>query len=312
MHPRISVITPLHNKGGYIGFTIESLLRQSMVDFEMLIVENGSTDEGPLVVRQFSDPRISLIIADSTVRGPGAARNHGLSAARGQWVLFLDADDLLEPDYLAQRLTVLEKYPDATVVAGPWKNFRDDTPGVLEKHLPNGWKPPFGPPPPSIYAYSPWALHAAIVRREVLGKNPWLPELDRTPAEDNAFWFRVLLDRIIHWNDCSGALYRKQTCNSRDESGRDPKSAFVATRAMLSANRDHLESLGRRPTSNMPATAVRMLERLLRRAVGDDTLQQEIRQQINAELTDTSCLDPGMLLRRMGFQPGKTRNQTNG
>ncbi len=280
---------------------------QTIAELEILVVENHSNDDGPQVVSRYAqlDKRIRFIHAPVEVRGPGAARNVGMEQARGKWILFLDADDLLEPDYLEKRLSVLDRYPDAEIIAGPWKNFSDHKRDCMQLQFPDGWAPPSSSPPASIYGYSPWAVHAALVRRTVLTQLPWLPELDRTPAEDNAFWFRVLLGRTIHWNDCAGALYRKQTSNSRDESARDPKSAFAAVSAMLMSNRAYLESRGRRPTSAMAATTVRMLESLLRRAADDETLEQEIRHRINSELADTSCLDPAMLLRRMGFQPGK-------
>lgn len=306
--PLVSIVIPLHNKAPYIEETIQSVSGQTFADWEMIIVENGSNDGGPDIVRKLTSPRISLIIAPNAVRGPGAARNLGLECSQSKWAVFLDADDLWEPDYLENRLSVLDRYPDAEIIAGPWKNFSDIDRDLLETQFPDGWSPPFGPPPASIYGYSPWALHAALVRRAALGTEPWLPDLDRTPAEDNAFWFRVLFGRTIHWNDCAGALYRKQTSNSRDESARDPKFALKAIEAMLTSNRDYLKNLGRRPSGAMAATAVRMLENLLGRAAGEDTLKLEIRRQINSELADTSCLDPAMLLRRMGFQPGKNQN----
>lgn len=306
--PTVSIISPLHNKGPYISATIESVLAQTIADAEMLVVENHSNDNGPPIVSGYAqlDKRVRLIHAPLEVRGPGAARNLGLEQARGEWILFLDADDLLETDYLEKRLSVLARYPDAEIIAGPWKNFSDPNRDCAERQFPDGWAQPFSLPPASIYGYSPWAVHAALVRRSALGKNPWLPELDRSPAEDNAFWFRVLFGRTIHWNDCAGALYRKQTSNSRDQSAQDPKAALAATRAMLVANRDHLASLGLRPTGAMAATTVRMLENLLCRSDFPETLQQEIRMQIKTELADASCLDPAMLLRRMGFRLGKT------
>ncbi len=295
----ISIITPLHNKGPYIAETIQSVLSQTMRDWEMIVVENGSNDDGPDIVSQFSDTRISLVIADSTVRGPGAARNVGFQRAKGKWILFLDADDLLEPDYLAQRLTVLEKYPDATVVAGPWQNFRDDTPGVLEKHLPNGWKPPFGPPPPSTYAYSPWALHAAIVRRDILSSTPWLPELDKCPAEDNAFWFRTLFRGIVHWQSDPGALYRQQTPNSRDRLAHNMHTLMDSVNGTFLANRRFLSDLGCRPNTSMAATAVRVLENLQARATLNKIRLDGVDQIMQRELSDTSFFDLRMLARRL-------------
>lgn len=265
--PYASIICPLHNKAEYIGQTVESVLRQTMPDLEMLVVENHSRDEGPRVVEEWArrDSRVRLIFAPPEVRGPGAARNLGLAEAKGEWILFLDADDLLEPDYLASRLSVLETYAQAKIIAGPWKNFYPEARDVFETHFPNGWKPPFSPPPDSTFAYSPWALHAAIVHRDILGRSaPWLEELDGLPAEDNAFWFRVLYGKTIYWNESVGALYRKETANSRNESAMDFSKGFSACLAHFRANTDFLKTRGLCPTDSMASTSVRVLRKWLR------------------------------------------------
>jgi glycosyltransferase involved in cell wall biosynthesis len=305
MTPRVSIITPLHNKGRYVGKTIESVLGQTAASLEMLVVENHSTDEGPKDVEEWArrDSRVRLIIAPPAVRGPGAARNLGVAAAKGEWVLFLDADDLLEPDYLEQRLSVLKTYPHARIIAGPWRNFYPDAPDVFEIHFPNGWRPPFSPPPDSIYAYSPWALHAAIVHREALGTpSPWLVELDGLPAEDNAFWFRVLYGKTIYWNDSSGALYRKETENSRDAVGRTITQEVHAALAILNQNKAFLESLKTKPTSQMTATSVRMLENLLQQEGIPSNLRESLSAMRKSELALTSLLDAAMAFRRLNYK----------
>jgi len=304
MKPQVSIITPLHNKGAYIAETIESMLAQTMPDWEMIVVENYSTDAGPAIVRDYAakDVRVRLMEAPPEVRGPGAARNCGLAEATGDWVLFFDADDLLEPTYLSARFETASKDSQVAVVAGPWKIRRGGTNDERKWAYPHGWKPPRGPAPDSIYAFSPWALHAALVRRAILPPAPWLPELDRWPAEDNAFWFRVLLDRSVLWCDDAGAVYRKATLNSRDQAARDSERAWGCLRASLSANREHLRSLGRRPTPAMAATAVRTLENLLHRMEGRENLAKEVREFRARELNDTSWLDPAMLARRVGLK----------
>src|SRR5438046_1358873 len=115
--PRVSVITPLFNKAVYISETIRSVLAQTMRDWELIVVENGSTDDGPELVGQFLDSRIRLV--DSVKRGPSAARNVGINLAAGEWLLFLDADDLIEKTYLERRLIAGSVDAFAEVVAGP-------------------------------------------------------------------------------------------------------------------------------------------------------------------------------------------------
>lgn len=88
--PRISIITPLHNKGPFVAETLASVQAQTFADWEMIVVENHSSDNGPAQVEHAAsqDDRILLLRASDSVRGPCAARNLGLCEARGEWVLF--------------------------------------------------------------------------------------------------------------------------------------------------------------------------------------------------------------------------------
>ena len=131
---KVSIITALHNKGPYIAETIRSVLAQTMPDWELVVVENGSTDNGPELVRQFADARIRLDV--SPKQGPGAARNFGLGLATGEWILFLDADDLIEADYLAQKLETAKNCPQAGIIAGRWQEFVEGKPQQLSMRIP--------------------------------------------------------------------------------------------------------------------------------------------------------------------------------
>ncbi len=85
--PQVGIIAALHNKGPYVAETIRSVLAQTMPDWALIVVENGSTDDGPEIVRQFPDPRIRLVV--SPKQGPGAARNVGLAHATGEMASLL-------------------------------------------------------------------------------------------------------------------------------------------------------------------------------------------------------------------------------
>ena len=94
----ISVILPVFNGEKYIRKAIESVLNQSLADFELIIVDDGSTDSTPDIIRGFDDERIRIISQQNS--GPGAARNRGLEIARGEYVMFLDSDDWFLEDAL--------------------------------------------------------------------------------------------------------------------------------------------------------------------------------------------------------------------
>ena len=95
---KVSVIMPAYNSEVYIGESIDSVLSQSFTDFELIVVDDGSTDATAAIVQGFTDKRIRLIRQPN--RGVSVARNTGLEAAQGQFITFLDSDDLYYPDFL--------------------------------------------------------------------------------------------------------------------------------------------------------------------------------------------------------------------
>lgn len=111
----ISIVIPLYNKASSIRDTLNSVLAQTYSDFEIIIVDDGSTDESCHVVESFNDSRILLV--HQTNAGVAAARNRGIEEAKGEYIAFLDADDKWKPDYLAKQASLAEKYPFCDVFA---------------------------------------------------------------------------------------------------------------------------------------------------------------------------------------------------
>jgi glycosyltransferase involved in cell wall biosynthesis len=110
---QISVVIPLFNKVGYICRAIQSVLCQSHADFELIIVDDGSTDNSVERVREIPDHRIHLIRQENA--GVSAARNRGVREARSNLVAFLDADDEWLPDFLETVLQLKARFPEAKV-----------------------------------------------------------------------------------------------------------------------------------------------------------------------------------------------------
>jgi len=106
---RFSVIIPLYNKANYVRKTIESVLSQTFRDFEIIIINDGSTDNSLAVVNEINDDRIHIFSKENG--GVSAARNFGIEKALYEYITFLDADDLWLPDYLETIKGMIEQYP---------------------------------------------------------------------------------------------------------------------------------------------------------------------------------------------------------
>ena len=118
--PAVSVIVPAKNAAAYIGEAIDSALLQGGVS-EIIVVDDGSTDGTEAIVRAFSDPRLRLMRNEGS--GVSAARNLGVGNARGDWLVFLDADDRLRPGAIATLLAAAEIAPRAVLVYGDYNTI---------------------------------------------------------------------------------------------------------------------------------------------------------------------------------------------
>jgi len=116
-HSNISVIIPLYNKVESIGRAIESVLNQSCQAREIIIVDDGSTDNSIEATHFYSDKVEKIKIIQQVNSGVSAARNRGLREASGEWIAFLDADDEWDYDYLNEIFVLMNLFPEATVCA---------------------------------------------------------------------------------------------------------------------------------------------------------------------------------------------------
>lgn len=119
MTPSVSIIIPCYNAERYIGETLESALSQTECDVEIIVVDDGSTDGSRRVIEAFQ-PRVHLETGPN--QGVSAARERGSSHANGEFILYLDADDLLAPNTLAEQARLLQS-TDVDVVYGGWRRL---------------------------------------------------------------------------------------------------------------------------------------------------------------------------------------------
>lgn len=199
---KISIIIPLYNKEEYISRAVDSVLSQSYQDFELIVIDDGSTDEGPAIVNAYNNPRITLVSQPNA--GPGAARNHGIELAQGEYLAFLDADDEWLPSFLEESLALLEQYgheialvsscylkmPEGTSTAAQWE-ARGLHDGVLDV-VPHMDAALFV----THLAYiCPWST---LVRRDVVRRYGGFYAQERCLyGEDAHLWMKILLNHPI-------------------------------------------------------------------------------------------------------------------
>lgn len=135
--PRVSVIVPVYNRRDYVRLTLESIRAQTFTDYEVIVVDDGSTDGSVDVAQEFAaaDPRFRSVTQENA--GCATARNHGLtlSSPESEFIIFLDSDDLWTPDALESLVYAAEKSPNAALVYSPIENivFIDDAGNVQER-----------------------------------------------------------------------------------------------------------------------------------------------------------------------------------
>lgn len=116
--PLVSVVIPCYNMGEFVMETVDSVLKQTYQNIEIIVVNDGSTDKGTVnVLSKINDPKIQVIHTEN--QGLPAARNNGIKIAKGEYVLPLDADDMIESTYIEKAVRVLEKNPKVGFVT-PW------------------------------------------------------------------------------------------------------------------------------------------------------------------------------------------------
>lgn len=130
----VSVITPAFNASKYISEMIRSLQVQTYPHWELLLIDDGSTDSTVDIVRQLIDHRITLICQSN--RGVSSARNAGLDRVSGEFITFVDSDDYLPPDSLKARVLYLQANPEVDLVDGQIAFFHDSTRNISRLHLP--------------------------------------------------------------------------------------------------------------------------------------------------------------------------------
>ena len=136
MKPAVSVIVPVYNTEKYLEECIQSVLNQSFTDFELLLIDDGSTDQSGLICDKYAKKDNRIRVFHKINGGVSSARNLGLDNAKGEWITFVDSDDCLKPDYLMNLYACVNAKVDLIIAYA--ENVMP-TGEILTKEHNNGW-----------------------------------------------------------------------------------------------------------------------------------------------------------------------------
>ncbi len=221
--PRVTVLMPAWNAAGYLVEALESVWRQAFSDFELLAVDDGSTDRTPEILAACRDPRLRVLRNDTRCKLAGAL-NRGLDEARGEFIARMDADDFMRPDRLVRQTAFLDAHPEIGVCGGWVRTFG----GGARKTL----KFPADTEQAKAFAlfYTPFAHPTTMFRREWFLREGLRYDGSYYPTEDYELWSRaiwkftcanlsrVLVDYRVHsksmtggeWSDMDAQTVRVQ------------------------------------------------------------------------------------------------------
>jgi glycosyltransferase involved in cell wall biosynthesis len=256
--PLVSVIIPLYNAARYIRQSLNAIANQTWDNIEVIIIDDGSTDESYKVAKQYVSERVTLI--KQVNAGASAARNRGLERAKGKYIQFCDADDLLSSNKIAAQVTLLEKYPDYLAVCDT--AYFDDGTNPYETTPVGDWYATGTDDPIDflIKLYGGYLIgdgfggmiqpNAWLTPRTIIDKaGPW-NEM-RCPDDDGEFFCRVILaSKGIRYAPHAVNYYRKFSHRQSLSGQRSP----IALRNILNATHlkeTHLLSVTKDPRASL-------------------------------------------------------------
>jgi len=181
---KVSVLMPVYNGEKYIARAIDSVLSQSFRDFELLVIDDGSSDKSAEIVSSYSDKRVRYV-ANPTNLGLAGARNRAIEVSNGDYLAWLDCDDISLPDRLLKQVALLDAHPNLGL-CGTWVR----TLGLESEQV---WHYPSDPGfvRGRMLFDDPVATSSAMVRRSCLDADELRFDTRFPPAEDYDLWERI-------------------------------------------------------------------------------------------------------------------------
>lgn len=220
---RFSIVIPLHDKGPHIERAVLSVLGQNHRDWELLVVDDASTDDGPAKVESLmaANPGVTIRLLRRDTPGPGgyAARNLGIEEARHDWVCFLDADDEWTPGYLAAVRDAIESGEATEFLSSGYSNLgrsRIATPNAYHRlHSARGAHPIafWDYVEASASGACPAWTSAVVASKRLLQSVGAFPEKECSRGGDVDTWLRLVRAEPLYWIPILGAVYHRDAEN---------------------------------------------------------------------------------------------------
>jgi len=207
--PKVTILMPALNAEAFLEETLNSIWRQTMTDYELLVVDDASTDRTPELLAACQDSRLRVLRNETRLKLSGAL-NRGLDKAQGKYIARMDADDRMHPDRLASQLQFMEAHPDVACCGGWIRSF--GTGPAQTQSFPSGAE--------NLKAfslfYTPFAHPTVLFRREWFSREALRYDGSFYPTEDYELWSRVLqkfpcdnlsqvlIDYRVHENSMTG------------------------------------------------------------------------------------------------------------
>lgn len=206
MQPNISVVIPLFNKQTSIHRTIASVLNQTYPHFELMVVNDGSTDNSLNVVNEFADSRIHVITQPNA--GESGARNRGIFEAKCPVVAFLDADDEWLPGFLEKIVHLRESFPDCRVYATAFRKVSDNPSKYIEKKnpFPPDWEGILKDYYTVLTTYTPFCASSIAVDKDILMRYKGFRE-GIVLRGDMELWVRLSMSVKFAYSNAILSLY---------------------------------------------------------------------------------------------------------
>lgn len=183
--PEVSVVIPTYNSAQFIGEALRSVFDQTFKDYEIIVVDDGSTDQTKEVIHRYGN-KIRYIFQEQ--RGPANARNRGIRDSLGQYIAFLDADDVWLPLKLKKQVCMFHRCPPLAMVFTENSVFNQS--GVCQNSIGKGKRLMNGDVVKNIFLYNGVVTSTVMVRSEVFNKIGLFEE-ELQLAEDDNMWIRI-------------------------------------------------------------------------------------------------------------------------